>query len=86
MLRIFLVDHEKKRPLNRIDNLLEDCDTSKDGGSSSNPDLQKLHGSKDAILEMGVGAGGGITPMKAPPDGQHEEVDGINRHTIVVSN
>ena len=66
--------------------LLEHGNAAEDSGSGPDANLQELHGPEDAVLEVGVGAGSGIAPMEAPPDGQEEEVDGVNRHAIVVSN
>jgi hypothetical protein len=35
---------------------------------------------------VSVGAGGRIAPVVGPPDRQQEEVDGVRRNAVVVSN
>ena len=64
--------------------LLEHGNSTEDSGRGPDADLEDLHGAEDAVLEVGVGAGGRVAPVEAPPDGQQEEVDGIGRHAVVV--
>ena len=44
-----------------IVSLLEDGHTTEDSSCCSHEDLQHLHRSQDAIFEVGVGAGRGVT-------------------------
>ena len=38
----------------------------------------------EGLLEVDVGAGGGIAPVLAPPDGQQEQEHGVAHHAVVV--
>jgi len=66
--------------------LLKDGDTSENSCGCSDGDLDEGHRSEDHVLEVGVGARGRIAPVVGPPDRQQEEVDGVRRNAVVVSN
>jgi hypothetical protein len=42
--------------------------------------------SLEQVLKVVVGAGGGITPVLGPPNGQQEQVDSVRQQPVVVSN
>jgi hypothetical protein len=42
--------------------------------------------SLEQVLKVVVGAGGGVTPVLGPPDGQQEQIHSVCQQPVVVSN
>ena len=65
---------------------LEDEDAA--GDLSGRPDggLEEAHPPPERLLEVDVGAGGGLAPVVAPPDRQQEQEHRVAHHTVVVRN
>ena len=65
---------------------LEDEDAA--GDLSGRPDggLEDSHPAPEGLLEVDVGAGGGLAPMVVPPDRQQEQEHRVAHHPVVVRN
>ncbi len=66
--------------------LLKDGDTSENRCGCPDGNLDEGHRSEDHVLEVGVGTRGRIAPVVGPPNRQQEQVDGVRRNAVVVSN